>query len=586
MTVSQEIEIRFEVSATSFSRHLCQETPMRISTKSVFNSIVHGTMELPDGRLRQLVLRELFDQLAQVMKPLALITAINSTAVTLIFMQFTQWWLALIWWAPILFFSFYQYKGAIAMAAVPKGVKLSGGFLKKGARNNFLFGAWWAASCIIFAGPDPAANITLAALSTGMCAAAAACLGSNAGMSARFLAGALPVTVFSLVFIDGAAAIITAAMGGTLGVTMVYMAHLKYHDTVEMLRVRLGLELSKGRLESAVKTLGIGLEIQDSTGEVVFSNQTMEQNRDAVSHGNVTREGFHFWQGRYFRQTEFNGVEEDKIELIEDVSSLVESQHTILRSRQQAEDALQTKSAFFESISREVIYPIKTIMKYARLLQPDSRIRFDDEELGNLANLIMNASKDLERLMSSMTRHSLDDNAHLVDAEMVKLREIFSEELTEMARLDLDDITLRNVIQAIPEDLLVKSSASGSLTRALGQMCLKAHRTVGTAGKLSMHVRAMPDGSDAICFVVRGVHGGSQKPVIDKALISSDDGSEVTLDAYASYMSATHIENLGGQYREDLDGDKSVNLVAVVPSNHVQIEGQNIKTLPLKATGH
>lgn len=559
---------------------------MRISTKSVFNSIVHGTLDLPDGRLRQLVLRELFDQLAQVMKPLALITAINSTAVTLIFMQFTYWWLALIWWAPILFFSFYQYKGAIAMAAVPKGVKLSGGFLKKGARNNFLFGAWWASSCLIFAGPDPAANITLAALATGMCAAAAACLGSNAGMSGRFLAGALPVTVFSLIFIDSAAALITAAMGGTLGVTMVYMAHLKYHDTVEMLRVRLGLELSKGRLESAVKTLGIGLEIQDETGEVVFSNSTMDQNRAALTHGSVTREGFHFWQGRYFRQTEFTGVEDDKIELIEDVSSLVESQHTILRSRQQAEEALLTKSAFFESISREVIYPIKTIMKYARLLQPDSRIRFDDDELGNLANLIMNASKDLERLMSSMTRHSLDDNAHLVDAEMVKLREIFCEELTEMAQSDFDDITLRNVTNAIPEDLLVRSSASGSLTRALGQMCLKAHRTVGDTGKLSMHVRAMPDGSDSICFVVRGVHGAQPKPAADKALISREEESEVTLDAYASYMSATHIENLGGQYREDLDGEKSVNLVAVVPAKHVQSEGQKIKTLPLQANGH
>ena len=68
---------------------------MRISPKSVFNSIVHGSLELPDGRLRQAVLRELFDQLAQVMKPLALITAINGTAVAAIFSQFTIWWLAL-----------------------------------------------------------------------------------------------------------------------------------------------------------------------------------------------------------------------------------------------------------------------------------------------------------------------------------------------------------------------------------------------------------------------------------------------------------------------------------------------------------
>ncbi|MEM9377323.1 MAG: hypothetical protein AAGA72_13980 [Pseudomonadota bacterium] len=561
---------------------------MRLSTSSVLKSIVHGTLELPDGRLRQAVLRELFDQLASVMKPLALITAINGTVVTLIFAQFTEWWLALIWLGPILYFSYYQYVGAKAMAAVPKDAKLSGGFLKKGARNNFLFGAWWASSCLIFVGPDPAANITLAALSMGMCAAAAACLGSNAAMAARFLAGAVPVTVFSLFFIDGAAAVITSAMGGTLAVTMVYMAHLKYNDTVEMLRVRLGLELSKARLESAVRTLGIGLEITDNSGEVVFSNANMATNREAIALGGRTREGFSFWHGKYYRQTEFNGVEGDKIELVEDVSSLVESQQAILQSRQQAEQALQTKSAFFESISREVIYPIKTIMKYARLLQPDSRIRFDDEELGNLADLIMNASKDLEQLMSSMTRHSLDENAHMVDAEMVKLREIFRDELIEMARADLDELTLHQIVQAVPEDLLVKSSASGSLTRALGQMCLKAHRTVGADGALSLYVRAMPDESDAICFIVRGVYGALGPRPYDKMVIDSPDETddEITLDAYATYMSATHIENLGGQYRENLGGEKSVNLVAVVPSDHVQSGAQALKTLPLKSAAH
>ncbi|MEO0608611.1 MAG: hypothetical protein AAFY82_10300 [Pseudomonadota bacterium] len=518
-----------------------------------------------------------------MMKPLALITAINGTVVTAIFAQFTYWWLALIWWAPIMFFAYYQYTGARAMESVPKEVELRGGFLKKGARNNFWFGAWWATSCIIFVGPDPAANIILAALSMGMCAAASACLGSNAGMAARFLAGALPVTVFSLFFIDGTAAVLTSAMGGTLGVTMLYMAHLKYHDTVEMLRTRLGLELSKGRLESAVKTLGIGLEITDSSGEVVFSNATMEKNREALNLGGRTRDGFSFWEGNYYRQTQYNGVAGDRIELIENVSSLVESQQTILESRQQAEQALQTKSAFFESISREVIFPIKTIMKYARLLQPDSRIRFDREELGSLANLIMNASKDLEGLMSSMTRHSLDDNAHVVDSEAVRLREIFSEELTEMAQSDMSAARIKSLATAVPEDLLVKASASGSLTRALGQMCLKAHRSVGAKGHLSLYIRAMTNTSNSICFIVRGTYADGVRPSPVSTTVETSDGDEITLDAYASYMSDTHIANLGGNYQETLDGGKSVNLVAIIPSNHVYNTGDEIKPLPLRS---
>lgn len=559
---------------------------MRISTSAILNSIVHGTLELPEGRLRQAVLRELFDQLASVMKPLAIITALNSTAVTVIFTQFTYWWLAMIWWGPILYFSYFQYKGAIAMSAVPKDAKLSGGFLKKGARNNFLFGAWWASSCLIFAGPDPAANITLAALSTGMCAAAAACLGSNAGMSSRFMAGALPVTVFSLAFIDGAAALITAAMGGTLGVTMIYMAHLKYRDTVEMLRVRLGLELSKGRLESAVKSLGIGLEIQDSAGAVVFSNSTMDENREAMSKGTITREGFRFYQGRHYRRTEHTGVEGDQIELIEDVSSLVESQQAILESRQQAEQALQTKSAFFESVSREVIYPIKTIMRYARLLQPDSRIEFDQKELGNLANLITNASKDLERVMSSMVRHTSDDNQQFVDADMVKFRDIFTEEMTEMSRGVLTPETVTKMAGAIPKDLMVRYAASGSLSRALGQMCLKANRTVGQTGQLALYVRSMPDKAESICFIVRGTYGEKIASASEPQTVVQYEEDEVSLDAYASYMTGTHIDNLGGQYREDLDSDKYVNLIAIVPADHVQCPTGPIKTLPSKAAVH
>ncbi|MHA7898445.1 MAG: hypothetical protein ACX94B_01175 [Henriciella sp.] len=169
---------------------------------------------------------------------------------------------------------------------------------------------------------------------------------------------------------------------------------------------------------------------------------------------------------------------------------------------------------------------------------------------------------------------------------MVRLREIFHEELSEMAQGTLSSEPVSAISQAIPEELLVKYSASGSLTRALGQMCLKAQRTVGEDGKLSLYVRAMPDGSDAICFIVRGIYGKTAPAPKDKVLVEHPENEEeVTLDAYASYMSATHIENLGGQYREDLDGDKSVNLIAIVPSSHVQT-GEALKALPPSAIGH
>jgi hypothetical protein len=90
----------------------------------------------------------------------------------------------------------------------------------------------------------------------------------------------------------------------------------------------------------------------------------------------------------------------------------------------------------------------------------------------------------------------------------------------------------------------------------------------------------MPDGSDAICFIIRGVYGEKRDDLVEKPALVISGEEEVTLDAYATYMSATHIENLGGQYREDLDGEKSVNLIAIVPADHVQNVGSSIKALP------
>ena len=66
------------------------------------------------------------------------------------------------------------------------------------------------------------------------------------------------------------------------------------------------------------------------------------------------------------------------------------------------------------------------------------------------------------------------------------------------------------------------------------------------------------------------------KPLVEPA-------PEVTLDEYASYMSETHIANLGGQYKENLSGDKSVNLVAIIPGDHVYSTGQDLKVLPLQS---
>ena len=101
-----------------------------------------------------------------------------------------------------------------------------------------------------------------------------------------------------------------------------------------------------------------------------------------------------------------------------------------------------------------------------------------------------------------------------------------------------------------------------------------------------MHVRAMPDGSDAICFIIRGVFGDKEDTVIERPQMVFAGEDDVTLDEYATYMSATHIENLGGQYREDLNGDKSVNLIAIIPADHVQSVGSPIKALPTAANAH
>lgn len=105
---------------------------------------------------------------------------------------------------------------------------------------------------------------------------------------------------------------------------------------------------------------------------------------------------------------------------------------------------------------------------------------------------------------------------------------------------------------------------------------------VGVMGCLFFYVWVMLDDFSLICFIVCGVYGVGVKLQVGIQIVEIFDGFEVMFDVYVFYMLEIYIVNLGGQYQENLNGDKLVNLVVIILGDYVYSIGVDFKVLLLK----
>lgn len=429
-------------------------------------SFISG-LDLPEGDVRQPVLWYLYDELARVFQPLAVITAINAIAVAALYYHNAGPLLTTVWLVPLLFFSWMQFRDAKRMLRRPREKELSNRFLKRGAFNTCLFGVWWSATAIVFSGNDLTDSISLTAMNLGMMAAAASSLGANAGLSARFIIGSFPLTIYSAINYSYTSVLLVSILGTTLIFTLIYMANLKFRDIVHMLEYRLNLERAQGRLEAGLNVSGIGIQMTDSQKGMIAENTKFREHAALIgaewpkSGAKIKASGVDLVCDTAI--TEFG----DTMRITRDITETIKANNLIIKAKRQAEDALESKIQFVDSITDEFRLPLNTLKGAIQLIMPDSKIAFTQEELNQIALQMDSSTQDLDVLLDAFLKNPESSHEQIDLEAFSNLQTTISNQITDMRRRDsiVDNVNDIDVKIYAPRE--ISTNASKTLARIL-----------------------------------------------------------------------------------------------------------------------
>ncbi len=409
------------------------------SHNHLLRNIVYG-LQLPKGDLRDPVTMHLFKHLRDTMAPLSLATLCNTIVVSALFWNHVPIALNLIWAAPLVLFTLYQFSSARKFAKIEPTKTPSSRFIRKAERNIFFFGVWWGLSCWFFKTESDNLNLALAGASMGMCAAAAASVGPMVGMASRFLTGCIPVTLAALSTTQNEASLMVMTLGAALAFVLLMMCHTKYNLTKSMLQAELEVRKSLGRLEKTLEVSGVAMRVKNADGEVILENKMF---RDAGVEGlfasvsDMDRSVAHQTRerrlgDRWFRLRRDATPDGDRICAAEDVTEYHSLNSALKKTIEEVEATSRSKDRFFSEMQDDLIQPLQTIMSFSKIMGSGSRVELQSDDAKGFSDEIYSEAKRLSDFLSQMMKYSDDPDNKVLHAEEVPVDELKSYLVSEM----------------------------------------------------------------------------------------------------------------------------------------------------------
>ncbi|MCF6328570.1 MAG: HAMP domain-containing histidine kinase [Henriciella sp.] len=494
----------------------------------------------------------MYDKLGRLMLPLSIVTALNALAMGWVFWNLADQTRVMIWLGPLLLFSAFQYFSGIKITRRDRSRIPSGKFLKRAQRNTFFFALWWASSCYLLAGQSDTLNLTLVSASIGMCVAACACIGPLAGVASRFVQGALPLTISAMFFTHNEAVTAVLLMGTALSCVLVYMAHLKYMDTVAMLRAQMDATSAITRLENSLRTAPSGIRITDSQGNLVIQNDKYDSLIDdsTLESTKSAADIFHH-RGRFIRHRESKTNTGDIVSVAEDLTDLIKYQHQIEAARKQAETSDDAKSRFLSAMSTELVQPANMIQSLSTIMMPHSKVPLDQQDIGTYATDINNAARQLLALIENVLDYSRLENSEIIDenVELIDMNSFLADAIGVAMRTNdrpnrLSDLSVH--IAPVISQIFVDHT---SLLRIVSNVCTNA--MIFSHPGTPIIVRCGIDQTGTPVIIVRDKGLGISAKNIDKVMrpftkVENDTSNPWHGPGLGLSISKRLIENMGG----------------------------------------
>ncbi len=291
------------------------------------------------------------------------------------------------------------------------------------------------ASLPLYLQKDPFASLIVSALfSVSMCAGLMSALPRNPRLVIRYLTGAIiPLLVhMALHASDRMVAIIIAL---TLLVLTIYFG-CRASFRLYLDEVRLVEEASqlRGILEVALDGSGQGFAVRSKDGRIIFENPLYQQVHPALRNSEAFSGVVHVLE-RYWQTARYEVGGIGSVDIFTDVTRIEDARQEAEALREEACDASQAKTRFLQSVTSELLVPLRTIRLQASMMDAGSRIPVSREDVSRAAEQIRLLTESMEYRVEEIIAYASREAAQGDHAASADLSENSSSPVLKLVSL-------------------------------------------------------------------------------------------------------------------------------------------------------
>jgi signal transduction histidine kinase len=365
---------------------------------------------------------------------------------------------------------------------------VSGRFLKKSETMGLVFGIAWGSAPFFLTNDPIMAAIVCGLITPPMLAGLAALLPSNPRVVMRYVLGAtLGIVGFGLTEMSPYPSVV--AVMEIIFVTALYIGVRRTFSTqMSHAEAAANAEDARAMLVNSLEASGQGFAVISDDGKIIYQNEvykkivSIESHNTNAHHSDIVRQNNFVWRRRIKTLPNLG-----RVVIYEDQTQSEMHKRTLERALDEAEAANKSKTQFLESMARDILSPLSTIIACSSVMDASSDIEVDESMIANYSNIILTSARNLKEDLNAIFEYTaMDLDVELEDSVSLSVADVVETTLKQLnpsQNKDAPNVSLR----LDPDIRCVFESETGAMrmVRILLSQALRAPNATEVTVKLS-----------------------------------------------------------------------------------------------------
>jgi hypothetical protein len=372
--------------------------------------------------------------LSRAAQLMVLVTVCNAAIAGYLAYSVTQEMIVIAWVSTNLIVAVLIASSHVRASGRPPPEDISSAYVRRSETLSILAGVVFA-SLPLYLQKDPFEPLIVSAFfSVSMCAGLMCALPRNPRLVIRYLTGAItPLLVHVALHANDRMVAIAIAL--TLLALMIYFG-CRASFRLYLNDVRLVEDASQLRniLEVALDRSGQAFAVRSKDGRIIFENPLHKQVQPALRNREAVSGVVHVLE-RYWQTARYEVDSVGSVEIFTDVTRIEDARQEAEALREEAYEASHAKTRFLQSVTPELLVPLRTIRLQASMMDTGSRIPVSREDVSRAAEQIRLLTESLESRVEQIIRYASAETAQSDHAADMDLSESSSSPVLKLVSL-------------------------------------------------------------------------------------------------------------------------------------------------------